>query len=174
VHVLDLSTPLVRPLPEGIPNGSTRRSPSGASDPGAGRLRAFRGCLREELDARLAARSDCRRGEVVRTFTLPKRDLGAVRRAVVSVPRRRTHASSGRGPDVGRRAWPGEGADGGARSLRWEEGRTVTFKLHLDGQPAPAWTKLRVYLGGTSTVQNVANLLYLKLVPDESQLTVPR
>ena len=29
-----------------------------------------------------------------------------------------------------------------------------------------------MYLGGTSTVQNVANLLYLKLVPDDSQLTV--
>jgi hypothetical protein len=29
-----------------------------------------------------------------------------------------------------------------------------------------------VYLGATSTVQNVANLLYLKLVPDGSRLTV--
>ena len=29
-----------------------------------------------------------------------------------------------------------------------------------------------MYLGGTSTVQNIANLLYLKLVPDGSQLTV--
>jgi hypothetical protein len=62
--------------------------------------------------------------------------------------------------------------EGGTITTLGKKARTVTFKLISTGNLLRRGTKLRVYLGGTSTVQNVANLLYLKLVPDNSQLTV--
>ena len=62
--------------------------------------------------------------------------------------------------------------EGGTITALGKKARTVSFKLISTGNLLRVGTKLRLYLGGTSTVQNVANLLYLKLVPDDSQLTV--
>jgi hypothetical protein len=62
--------------------------------------------------------------------------------------------------------------EGGTIAALGKRARIVSIKLISTGNLLRRGTKLRVYLGGTSTVQNVANLLYLKLVPDESQLTV--
>jgi hypothetical protein len=33
-------------------------------------------------------------------------------------------------------------------------------------------SRLRLYLGATSTVQNIGNLLYLKLAPDGARLNI--
>jgi pimeloyl-ACP methyl ester carboxylesterase len=63
-------------------------------------------------------------------------------------------------------------SDGGAATSFGRSTRTVTFKLISDANLIPRGSKLRLYLGATSTVQNIANLLYLKFVPDGSQLTI--
>jgi hypothetical protein len=50
----------------------------------------------------------------------------------------------------------------------------VTFKLISDANLLARGTKLRLYLAGTSTVQSLSNLLYLKPVPDDSRLRVSK
>ncbi|MGZ8739736.1 MAG: hypothetical protein ACXWZ8_03970, partial [Gaiellaceae bacterium] len=62
--------------------------------------------------------------------------------------------------------------EGGTITALGKNARTVSIKLISTGNLLRRGVKLRVYLGGTSTVQDVANLLYLKLVPDDSQLTI--
>jgi hypothetical protein len=63
-------------------------------------------------------------------------------------------------------------SEGGTLTAFGRGARTVSFKLISDANLIRSGSKLRVYVGATSTVQNVANLLYLKLVPDGSRLTV--
>jgi hypothetical protein len=62
--------------------------------------------------------------------------------------------------------------EGGTITALGKRARTVSIKLISTGNLLRRGTKLRIYLGGTSTVQNIANLLYLKLVPDDARLTV--
>ena len=50
----------------------------------------------------------------------------------------------------------------------------MSFRLIADATLIKPGQPLRLYLGGTSTVQNPANPLYLKLLPSESRLTVTR
>ena len=50
--------------------------------------------------------------------------------------------------------------------------KSIRFPLISDANLLRKGTRLRLYLGGTSTVQNIANLLYLKPVPDGSRLKV--
>jgi predicted acyl esterase len=64
--------------------------------------------------------------------------------------------------------------EGGTLTSFGRRAKTVTFKLISTANLLRRGTKLRLYLGGTSTVQNVANLLYLKLVPERSRLNVAR
>jgi predicted acyl esterase len=63
-------------------------------------------------------------------------------------------------------------SDGGAATTVGPTPRSISFKLIADANLIPKGAKLRLYLGATSTVQNVGNLLYLLPVPDGSQLTV--
>ena len=49
---------------------------------------------------------------------------------------------------------------------------TVKFSLISDANLLKKGTRLRLTLGATSTVQNVANLLYLKPVPEEARLKI--
>jgi predicted acyl esterase len=111
----------------------------------------------------------------VRTFTLPKRSIeqfGApVVRVTASTPTQWPHlvavltSVDGRGQETVL-------TEGGTITSLGKKARTVSIKLIATGNVVRSGSKLRVYLGGTSTVQNVANLLYLKLVPDDSRLTV--
>ncbi len=63
-------------------------------------------------------------------------------------------------------------SDGGAATAIGARPRSISFRLIADANLIPKGAKLRLYLGATSTVQNVGNLLYLLPVPDGSQLTV--
>jgi predicted acyl esterase len=63
-------------------------------------------------------------------------------------------------------------SDGGAATTFGRSARTVSFKLISDANLIPRGAKLRLYLGATSTVQSIANLLYLKFVPDGSKLKI--
>jgi len=48
----------------------------------------------------------------------------------------------------------------------------VTFKLISDANLLKKGTRLTLTVGGTSTVQNTDNLLYLKPVPDDARLKI--
>jgi pimeloyl-ACP methyl ester carboxylesterase len=63
-------------------------------------------------------------------------------------------------------------SDGGAATAIGPRPRSISFKLISDANLIPRGAKLRLYLGATSTVQSLGNLLYLLPVPDGSQLTV--
>jgi hypothetical protein len=63
-------------------------------------------------------------------------------------------------------------SEGGTLTSFGRKARTVSFRLISSANLIRSGAKLRLYLGGTSTVQNIANLLYLKLVPEGSRLTV--
>jgi predicted acyl esterase len=115
------------------------------------------------------------RGRIVRTFALRKRSLeqfGAPTvRVTASTPTHWPHLvavltsvdAQGRETVL---------TEGGTLTSLGTKARTVTIKLIATGNLVRRGSKLRLYLGGTSTVQNVANLLYLSLVPDDSRLTV--
>ena len=63
-------------------------------------------------------------------------------------------------------------SEGGTLTAFARTSRTITFRLISDANLIRRGTKLRLYLGATSTVQNVANLLYLNFVPEDSRLGV--
>ncbi|HEY8727392.1 MAG TPA: hypothetical protein VIL91_11945, partial [Gaiellaceae bacterium] len=178
VHVLDLSTRWYDRFLKGIPNGVDKEKPvQVASDPWSGKTASFAGppALKSLTLVSQARSGLSARGKIVRTFTLPKRTLEQFGAPVVRV----TASTSTQWPhlvavltSVDARGQETVLTEGGTITALGKKARTVSIKLISTGNLLRRGTKLRVYLGGTSTVQNVANLLYLKLVPDESQLTV--
>jgi pimeloyl-ACP methyl ester carboxylesterase len=178
VHVLDLSTRWYDRFLKGIPNGVDKEKPvQVASDPWSGKTASFaRPPAVKSLTLVSQARSGlAARGKVVRTFTLPKRDLEQFGAPVVRV----TASTATQWPhlvavltSVDALGHETVLTEGGTITSLGTKARTVSIKLISVGNLIKRGSKLRVYLGGTSTVQNVENLLYLKLVPDESQLTV--
>jgi predicted acyl esterase len=178
VHVLDLSTRWYDRFLKGIPNGVDKEKPvQVASDPWSGRTASFaRPPAVKTLTLVSQARSGLSaRGKVVRTFRLPKRSLEQFGAPVVRI----TASTATQWPHLVAVLTSVDAAghetvltEGGTITALGKKARTVSIKLISTGNLLRRGTKLRVYLGGTSTVQNVANLLYLKLVPDESRLTV--
>jgi predicted acyl esterase len=178
VHILDLSTRWYDRFLKGIPNGVDKEKPvEVASDPWSGKTASFtRLPAVKSLTLVSRARSGLTaRGKIVRTFTLPKRSLEQFGAPVVRV----TTSTATQWPhlvavltSVDARGQETVLTEGGTITALGKKARTVSFKLISTGNLLRIGTKLRLYLGGTSTVQNVANLLYLKLVPDDSQLTV--
>jgi pimeloyl-ACP methyl ester carboxylesterase len=178
VHVLDLSTRWYDRFLKGIPNGVDKEKPvQVASDPWSGKTASFaRPPAVKNLTLVSQARSGlAARGKVVRTFTLPKRALEQFGAPVVRV----TASTATEWPhlvavltSVDARGQETVLTEGGTITSLGTKARTVSIKLISVGNLIRSGSKLRVYLGGTSTVQNIANLLYLKLVPDDSQLTV--
>jgi predicted acyl esterase len=178
VHVLDLSTRWYDRFLKGIPNGVDKEKPvQVASDPWSGKTASFaRPPAVKTLTLVSQARSGLSaRGKVVRTFTLPKRNLEQYGAPVVRI----TASTATQWPHVVAVLTSIDAAghetvltEGGTITALGKKAGTVSIKLISTGNLLRRGTKLRVYLGGTSTVQNIANLLYLKLVPDESRLTV--
>jgi predicted acyl esterase len=178
VHVLELSTRWYDRFLKGIPNGVDKEKPvQVASDPWSGKTASFaKPPAVKSLTLVSQARSGLSaRGKIVRTFTLPKRNLEQFGAPLVRV----TASTSTQWPhlvavltSVDARGQETVLTEGGTITALGKKARTVSFKLISTGNLLRVGTKLRLYLGGTSTVQNVANLLYLKLVPDDSQLTV--
>jgi predicted acyl esterase len=177
-HVLDLSTRWYDRFLKGIPNGVDKEKPvQVGSDPWSGKTASFaRPPAVKTLTLVSQARSGLSaRGKVVRTFILPKRNLEQFGAPVVRI----TASTATQWPHLVAVLTSVDAAghetvltEGGTITALGKKARIVSIKLISTGNLLRRGTKLRVYLGGTSTVQNVANLLYLKLVPDESQLTV--
>jgi predicted acyl esterase len=177
-HVLDLSTRWYDHFLKGIPNGVDKEKPvQVGSDPWSGKTASFaRPPVLKTLSLVSQGRSGLSaRGKVVRTFILPKRNLEQFGAPVVRI----TASTATQWPHLVAVLTSVDAAghetvltEGGTITALGSKARTVSIKLISTGNLLRRGTKLRVYLGGTSTVQNIANLLYLKLVPDGSQLTV--
>jgi predicted acyl esterase len=177
-HVLDLSIRWYDRFLKGIPNGVDKEKPvQVASDPWSGKTASFAAppaVKRITLTSRSRATLEAR-GKLVRTFRLPKRNIEQFGAPIVQV----TGATPTQWPhlvavltSVDARGQETILSEGGTLTAFGRGARTVSFKLISDANLIRSGSKLRVYLGATSTVQNVANLLYLKLVPDGSRLTV--
>jgi len=63
-------------------------------------------------------------------------------------------------------------SEGGTLTSFGHKSKSFKFSLISDANLIRRGMKLRLYLGGTSIVQNIANLLYLKPVPEGSRLKV--
>jgi predicted acyl esterase len=176
--VLDLSTRWYDRFLKGMPNGVDREKPvQVAADPWRGTATSFaRPPAVKQITLVSKGRSSlAARGKVVRTLRLPKRTLeqfGApVVRVTASTPTQWPHlvavltAVDARGAETIL-------TEGGSLTSFGRKARTVSFRLISDANLIRRGLKLRLYLGATSTVQNLANLLYLKYVPDGSRLTV--
>ena len=162
---------------KGIPNGVEKEKPvEVAPDPWRGKTVSFATLPKvKRITVTSRGRNAITRGgKVVRTFRL----AGKVEQ--FGAPVVRVTASS-------RTQWPhvvavltavkANGAetvlsDGGAATSFGRKPQTISFKLISDANLIPRGAKLRLYLGATSTIQSLKNLLYLKPVPAGSQLTI--
>ena len=177
-HVLDLSTRWYDRFLKGMPNGvDTEKPVEVASSPWTGKTASFAGLPAVKkitlVSKGRSALSD--RGKVVRNLRLPKKTVeqfGAPTvRITASTPTQWPHLVAVL------TAVDASGAEtilteGGTLTSFGRKARTISFKLISDANLIRAGAKLRLYLGATSTVQNIANLLYLNFVPDGSRLTV--
>jgi predicted acyl esterase len=164
---------------KGIPNGVDNEKPvEVAPDPWRGKSVGFAGLPKvKRVTLTSRGRTSIRaQGKAVRTLRVPRKveQFGA---PVVRV----TAKSSTQWPHlvaVLTLVKPGGSetvlSEGGAAASFGRASRTVSFKLISDANLIPRGARLRLYLAATSTVQSLANLLYLKLVPPRSQLTIGR
>jgi predicted acyl esterase len=175
-HVLDLSTRWYDRFLKGMPNGVDREKPvQVASDPWRGTTASYTSLpkvKRFTLNS-TSLRTIGARGRIVHTFRALKRTVeqfGPPRvQVIASTATQWPHlvavltAVDARGSETVL-------TEGGTLAILGRKPKTLSFKLISDANLIRRGRKLRLYLGGTSTVQNVANLLYLKPVPDGSRL----
>jgi len=171
-QILDLSTRWYDRYLKNEPNGIDREKPvQVASDPW--RTAASFATVPKTsrfLSLRSGAHALAPTGKVVYTFPPLKRTVEQFGAPIVTVTAK---AASN---------WPHLVAVLTAGSTVLSEGGTVTpagktswkvkFNLIADANLLRKGTRLRLTLGGTSTVQNIGNLLYLKPVPDDARLTI--
>jgi fermentation-respiration switch protein FrsA (DUF1100 family) len=177
-HVLDLSTRWYDRFLKGMPNGvDTEKPVQVASNPWTGKTGSFAGlpAVKRTTFTFRGRSAVTQRGKAVRTIPLPKRAIeqfGApVVRVTASTPTQWPHlvavltAVDSRGAETVL-------TEGGTLTSLGKKARTVSFRLISAANLIPSGSKLRLYLGATSTVQNIGNLLYLKLAPDGARLNV--
>jgi predicted acyl esterase len=179
----DLGTVLGRGLDwfdrfmKGMPNGADTAKPvEVAPNPWRGTPASFAGIpkVKQLRFAKTGRATIADRGKAVRQWTVkgPVEQFGPpVVRVTASSPNQWPHlvaVLTAVKPDGSETVL----SDGGSTTSFGRTARTVGFKLISDANLIPRGAKLRLYLGATSTVQNIGNLLYLKFVPDGSQLTI--
>jgi pimeloyl-ACP methyl ester carboxylesterase len=180
-HVLDLSTRWYDRFLKGVPNGVDKEKPvQVAADPWRGNAAAFATVPKVQRfvlpwTVRGAILSD--RGKLVHMFRPLKRTVEQFGAPVVSV----TASTTTQWPHLVAvlTAVDAHGAEtvlteGGTLTSFGRNSKGIRFSLISDANLLTRGTRLRVYLAATSTVQNIANLLYLKPVPDGSRLKVGR
>jgi alpha-beta hydrolase superfamily lysophospholipase len=174
-HVLDLQIRWFDRFLKNMPNGvDTEKPVEVASDPWTGKSATFASLPAvKQVSVTVRGRfSMSAKGRIVRTFAPLKRTVEQFGAPVLTVT-----AST-------RTQWPHLVAvvtaggkvltEGGSLTPFGAKSRTVKFRLISDANLLRRGTRLTVYLGATSTVQSIANLLYLKPVPDGSVLKVSR
>jgi predicted acyl esterase len=178
-HMLDLSTRWYERFLQGVPNGvDTERPVQIAADPWNGKAASFAAVptVRSwRSNFMRVGRAMGAHGKVVKT-TLPlKRDLeqfGAPLVNVVTTTRTEWPHLVAVVTSVDPRGGETVLSEGGTLTPFRRGLNQIRFKLISDANLLRRGTRFRVYLGATSTVQNRANLLYLKPVPDASTLRV--
>jgi predicted acyl esterase len=173
-HVLELSTRWYDRFLKNEPNGVDKEKPvQVASDPWrtAASYASVPKVGRFTLN-RSGPHVMTARGKIVYTFPPLKRTVEQFGAPVVSV----TASTTTQWPHIVAVLTAGGTvlSEGGALAPFSKTPRGVKFKLIADANLLKRGTRLRLTLGGTSTVQNIANLLYLKPVPDGSSLKVGR
>jgi pimeloyl-ACP methyl ester carboxylesterase len=179
-HMLELSTRWYERFLRGVPNGVDQEKPvQVAADPWKGKAASFARVPNVRLwRSRLFSprgRTIGPHGRIVETTRPLKRDLeqfGApLVNLIASTPSQWPHLVAvvttldphGKETVL---------SEGGALTSFGRAWKSVRFKLISDANLLRRGARLRVYIGATSTVQNRANLLYLKPVPDASALRV--
>ena len=178
-HVLELSTRWYDRFLKNEPNGVDKEKPVQlAGDPWRGKAAAFAGLpkvkhFRAIWSVRGRTLSD--RGKLVHTFRPLKRTVEQFGAPTVTV----TASTTSQWPHlvavltaVDARGSETVLSEGGTLTTFGRTSKRVRFNLIADANLLKRGARLRVYLGATSTVQNVANLLYLKPVPEGSRLKV--
>jgi predicted acyl esterase len=173
-HVLELSTRWYDRFLKNEPNGVDKEKPvQVASDPWrtAASYASVPKVRRFTLN-RSGARVMTARGKIVYTFPPLKRTVEQFGAPVVSV----TASTTTQWPHLVAVLTAGNTvlSEGGTLTPFGKTPRGVKFKLIADANLLKRGTRLTLYLGGTSTVQSIANLLYLKPVPDDARLKVGR
>jgi predicted acyl esterase len=174
VHVLDLSTRWFDRFLKGEPNGVDKEKPvKVASDPWRSAT-AYGGppAVKRSTFVGRARRSMTSQGKVVYSFgALPKarEQFGA---PVVTV----TATSPTNWPHLVAVLTAGQNvvSEGGTLTSFGRKAKRVSFRLIADATLIKPGQPLRLYLGGTSTVQSASNPLYIKLLPSGSRLPVTR
>jgi predicted acyl esterase len=173
-HVLELSTRWYDRFLKNEPNGVDKEKPvQVASDPWrAAASYASMPKVRRFTLNRSGPHVMTARGKIVYTFPPLKRTVEQFGAPVVSV----TASTTTQWPHLVAVLTAGSTvlSEGGALTPFGTTPRGVKFKLIADANLLKRGTRLRLTLGGTSTVQNIANLLYLKPVPDDARLKVGR
>jgi predicted acyl esterase len=173
-HVLDLSTRWYDRFLKNEPNGVEKEKPvQVASDPwrSAASYASVPKVRRFTLNLS-GPHVMTTRGKIVYTFPPLKRTVEQFGAPVVSV----TASTTTQWPHIVAVLTAGGTvlSEGGALTPFGKTPRSVKFKLIADANLLKRGTRLRLTLGGTSTVQNIANLLYLKPVPDDARVKVGR
>lgn len=174
VHVLELSTRWYERFLQDVPNGVDKEKPvQVASDPWQRAVSFAKPPVTKPLVlASRSVRALSARGKTVYTFKPVKQNVeqfGApVVKVTASTPTQWPHlvAVLTAGSDVL--------TEGGSLTPFRKTARSISFRLISAANLVKRGTRLQLTFGGTSTVQDIANLLYLKTVPDESRLKIQR
>ena len=174
VHVLDLSTRWYDRYLKNEPNGVESEKPVQiASDPwGTSASFAQPPATKRLTFAAKARRAFAAQGRAVYTFAPLKQTVEQFGAPVVTV----TASTPTAWPHLVAVLTAGDDVltEGGTVTSFTRKSKRVSFRLISDANLIKRGARLRIYLGGTSTVQNAGNPLYLKLVPPDSRLTVTR
>lgn len=174
VHVLDLSTRWYDRYLKNEPNGVESEKPVQiASDPwGTSASFAQPPATKRLTFAAKARRAFSAQGRAVYTFAPLKQTVEQFGAPVVTV----TASTPTAWPHLVAVLTAGDDVltEGGTVTSFTRKSKRVSFRLISDANLIKRGARLRIYLGGTSTVQNAGNPLYLKLVPPDSRLTVTR
>jgi predicted acyl esterase len=171
-HILDLSVRWYDRFLKEEPNGVEKEKPvqvasnpwraavSFATVPKARRITVVRSGLQNLVP----------KGKAVYTFPPLKRTVEQFGASIVTV----TAKSATHWPHVVAVLTAGDTvlSEGGTLTPAGKKSWKVKFSLISDANLLEKGTRLRLTLGATSTVQNIANLLYLKPVPDDARLKI--
>jgi predicted acyl esterase len=177
-HILDLSTRWYNRFLKNEPNGIDKEKPvqvaSEPSVPPSQRL-AFASYanvpkVRRFVLNRSGPHSMTARGKVVYTLPPLKRTVEQFGAPVVSVIAK----TSKNWPHLVAVLTAGDTvlSEGGTLTPTGTSTWSVKFRLISDANLLKKGTRLRLTFGATSTVQSIANLLYLKPVPDDARLKI--
>jgi predicted acyl esterase len=173
-HILDLSTKWFDRFLKGEPNGIDKEKPvQVASDPWrAATAYAAPPAVKRLSFAARVRRSMTSQGKAVYSFGALGKAREQFGAPVVTV----TATSSTHWPHLVAVLTAGDAvvSEGGTVTSFGRKAKRVRFRLISDATLIKPGQPLRLFLGGTSTVQSPSNPLYLKLLPSDSRLTVTR